>query len=171
MIPLKDQVQATALWSPRVALTPVRPRATVGAGGTPYERHRPAGCHCPGGARQPQGSVFLEDFVSPFDSELTVRYKRAGLVITGKTNTPEFGLVPTTEPRLFGPTRNPWAPEHSVGGSSGGSAAAVAAGIVPMAHANDGGGSIRIPASCCGLFGIKPSRARVPLGPIIGDMM
>ena len=73
------------------------------------------------GVRQTQGSVFLEDFVSPFDSELTVRYKRAGLVITGKTNTPEFGVVPTTEPRLFGPTRNPWALEHSVGGSSGSS--------------------------------------------------
>ena len=73
------------------------------------------------GVRQTQGSEFLKDFVSPFDSELTARYKRAGLVITGKTNTPEFGLVPTTEPRLFGPTRNPWAPEHSVGGSSGGS--------------------------------------------------
>lgn len=123
------------------------------------------------GVRQTQGSEFLANFVSPFDSELTARYKRAGLVVAGKTNTPEFGLVPTTEPRLFGPSRNPWNTEHSVGGSSGGSAAAVAAGIVPMAHANDGGGSIRIPASCCGLFGLKPSRARVPLGPIIGDIM
>jgi len=101
------------------------------------------------GVRQTQGSVFLEDFVSPFDSELTIRYKRAGLVITGKTNTPEFGLVPTTEPRLFGPTRNPWAPEHSVGGSSGGEAAAVASLCSALGLGTDFGGSVRWPVGCC----------------------
>src|SRR3989442_3892528 len=104
------------------------------------------------GVRQTQGSEFLKDFVSPFDSELTVRYKRAGLVITGKTNTPEFGLVPTTEPRLFGPTRNPWALGHSVGGSSGGSAAPLPAWIRPRAHTKDDGGYIRSPSSRCGPF-------------------
>jgi amidase len=92
-------------------------------------------------------------------------------VICGKTSTPEFGIVPTTEPRRFGPTRNPWNTAHSTGGSSGGSAAAVASGMVPIAHANDGGGSIRIPASCCGLVGLKPTRARVPLAPQYGDLM
>ncbi|HSP55145.1 MAG TPA: amidase family protein [Dehalococcoidia bacterium] len=123
------------------------------------------------GVRQTSGSVFSKDVISPIDSELTRRFKKAGLIVTAKTNTPELGLVPTTEPKLFGPTRNPWNTGHSTGGSSGGSAAAVAAGIVPIAHANDGGGSIRIPASCCGVFGLKPTRARTPLGPVFGDQM
>jgi amidase len=124
-----------------------------------------------GGVRMTSGSTFLRDYVSNHDSELVARHKRAGLIVVGKTNTPEFGLVPTTEPRLFGPTHNPWDPSRTPGGSSGGSAAAVAAGIVPMAHGNDGGGSIRIPASCCGLFGLKPTRGRNPLGPDFGDIM
>jgi amidase len=100
----------------------------------------------------------------------TNRHKASGLIIVGKTNTPEFGCLPTTEPALYGPTVNPWNPGRTPGGSSGGSAAAVAAGIVPMAHGNDGGGSIRIPASCCGLFGLKPTRGRNPLGPLFGDI-
>lgn len=124
-----------------------------------------------GGVRQTAGCRFLKDFVPTHDSELTRRFKRAGLIILGKTNCPELGILPTTEPQLFGPTRNPWDLSRSTGGSSGGSAAAVAAGLVPMAHANDGGGSIRIPASCCGLFGLKPTRARVPLGADLGDIM
>jgi amidase len=118
-----------------------------------------------------QGSAFLGGhYVSDHDSELVNRLKRGGLVVIGKTNTPEFGILPTTEPRLFGPTRNPWDAGRTPGGSSGGSAAAVAAGLVPMAHANDGGGSIRIPASCCGVFGLKPTRGRNPLGPHYGDI-
>jgi Asp-tRNA(Asn)/Glu-tRNA(Gln) amidotransferase A subunit family amidase len=99
-------------------------------------------------------------------SELVRRIERAGFVIFGKTTTPEFGLTGTTESVLKGPTRNPWNPERIAGGSSGGAAAAVAAGVIPAAHATDGGGSIRIPASACGLFGLKPSRGRVPMGPL-----
>src|SRR5262245_35994670 len=122
------------------------------------------------GVKMASGSRFSRDLVPDRDSELVARFKRAGLVIIGKTNTPEFGILPTTEPLVFGPTRNPWDTTRSTGGSSGGSAAAVAAGIVPAAHANDGGGSIRIPAFCCGVFGLKPTRARNPLGPGLGDM-
>jgi amidase len=112
-----------------------------------------------------QGSRLFADHVAAEDSELVARYRRAGLVVLGTTNTPELGLNANTEPVLHGSTRNPWASTHSPGGSSGGSAAAVAAGMVPVAHGSDGGGSIRIPAAMCGLFGLKPSRGRVPAKP------
>ncbi len=123
------------------------------------------------GAPMTWGSQLAGDYRCDHDSELVTRYRRAGLLIVGKTNTSEFGLTPTTEPARFGPTRNPWNADHSSGGSSGGSAAAVAARMVAAAHGNDGGGSIRIPAACCGLFGLKPTRARNPLGPDQGDVL
>jgi amidase len=121
------------------------------------------------GTRFTEGSAFLRDNVSTVDSALVTRLERAGLVILGKTNAPEFGMVPTCEPALHGPTHNPWDVTRSTSGSSGGSAAAVAARMVPMAHANDLGGSIRYPASACGLFGLKPTRGRVSLAPLYGD--
>lgn len=111
------------------------------------------------------GSRFLRNVPRPLESELVRRYRRAGLLIFGRTSTPEYGLSPVTEPEAFGPCRNPWAPSRSPGGSSGGAAAMVAARVLPMAHGGDGAGSIRIPASCCGLFGLKPSRGRNPTGP------
>ena len=108
-------------------------------------------------------------YVHPTDSNLVTRYRQAGFVMTGRTNTPELGLVATTEPLAYGPTHNPWNPEYGPGGSSGGAAAAVASGMVPAANASDGGGSIRIPAAMCGLVGLKPSRGRVSNGPLIDD--
>ena len=125
------------------------------------------------GAPYAGGLRLLKDagFRAPHDSYLVTRFRQAGFVIVGKTNCSELGIVPTTEPVAWGPSRNPWNAGHSTGGSSGGSAAAVAAGLVPVAHANDGGGSIRIPASCCGLVGLKPSRGRASLGPDAGDIM
>ncbi|MBZ4415775.1 amidase [Myxococcus sp. RHSTA-1-4] len=117
------------------------------------------------------GSRLTQGLVHPHDSALMARFRRAGLVLLGRTNTPEFGNNATTEPVLHGPTRNPWNLEHSPGGSSGGSAAAVAAGIVPVAHGNDGGGSLRIPASLSGVFGLKPTRGRISLGPDVGELL
>ncbi|MBN1883342.1 MAG: amidase [Deltaproteobacteria bacterium] len=111
------------------------------------------------------GSALLRNYVPAYDAEIVSRFINAGLIVLGKTNTPEFKLASVTEPEAFGPTRNPWNLEYSCGGSSGGSAAAVAAGIVPFASATDEGGSIRIPSSYCGLFGLKPSRGRNPVGP------
>src|SRR5262245_15822628 len=116
-----------------------------------------------------QGAHFVPAVPGLPDSLLTARYRAAGLVILGKTNVSEFGLVPTTESKLYGPALNPWNLDHSPGGSSGGSVAAVSARVVPLAHANDGGGSIRIPASCCGLVGLKPTRARMTYAPDFGD--
>ncbi|MEI4263958.1 amidase [Roseovarius sp. D0-M9] len=113
--------------------------------------------------------ILSEGAPASSDSTLVARYKAAGVVIFGKTTTPEFSLAASTETSLTGATRNPWDLSRSAGGSSGGAAAAVAAGIVPAAHGSDGGGSIRIPASCCGLFGMKPSRARNPSGPLVGE--
>jgi amidase len=120
------------------------------------------------GVPQTMGSRACRHYIPAEDSELVKRYKQAGLVILGKTNLPEFGLLGITEPELHGPTRNPWNTDHTPGGSSGGSAAAVAAGMVPLASASDGAGSIRIPASCCGLFGLKITRGRTPNGPLHG---
>jgi len=121
------------------------------------------------GELQRNGCRFYEGWAPSHDAEIVRRYRKAGFVLVAKTNTPEFGLTPFTEPRYTGITRNPWNTDRTAGGSSGGTASAVAAGIVPCGHGNDGGGSIRIPAAACGLFGLKPSRGRTPIGPDYGE--
>ncbi|MCW3026818.1 MAG: amidase [Solirubrobacterales bacterium] len=121
------------------------------------------------GLRLTYGCSLMADNLCEYDHNITRRLKDAGFVIVGTTTLPEYGILPTSEARLFGPTRNPWDLERTPGGSSGGSAAAVAAGIVPVAHGNDGGGSIRIPAACCGLVGLKPARGRISAAPELGD--
>jgi amidase len=121
------------------------------------------------GVRVDSGCRLAQGVIPDADTELMARFRRAGLVLMGTTQTPELGYNPTTETVLFGPVHNPWDLGRSAGGSSGGSGAAVAAGIVPVAHANDGGGSIRIPAACNGLVGLKPTRDRTPTGPDYAD--
>lgn len=118
-----------------------------------------------------EGTAFLSNYIPAEDSELYRRFCKAGLITFGKTNLPELAMGTITEPQLFGPARNPWEPSKTPGGSSGGAGAVVAARVVPMAHGNDVGGSIRIPASCCGLVGLKPSRGRVTLAPHYGDIL
>ncbi len=126
--------------------------------GTPYA-----------GLQMSSGSGLFAEYIPDHNSALVDRYRAAGLVIFGRSTSPEFGLTTTTESRVHGQTHNPWNLAHTAGGSSGGAGAAVAAGILPMANASDGGGSIRVPASCCGLFGLKPTRARTPAGPDAGE--
>ncbi|MDY6822720.1 MAG: amidase family protein [Thermodesulfobacteriota bacterium] len=122
-----------------------------------------------GGEPLTSGCKAYQTFIAAHDSELVKRYKQSGVIVVGKTNTPELGLLAVTEPELHGPTRNPWDTNRTPGGSSGGTGAAVASGMVPMASGGDGGGSIRIPSGWCGLFGLKPSRGRVPVGPDHGE--
>jgi amidase len=121
------------------------------------------------GMRLTYGCRLMEDYVCDYDHNVTSRLRGAGFVIVGTTTLPEYGILPVSEARIFGPTRNPWDLERTPGGSSGGAAAAVAAGMVPVAHGNDGGGSIRIPAACCGLVGLKPARGRISVAPELGD--
>jgi amidase len=121
------------------------------------------------GLRLTYGCSLMSEHIAPYDHNITRRLRDAGFVIVGTTTLPEYGILPVSEARMFGPTRNPWDLERTPGGSSGGAAAAVAAGIVPVAHGNDGGGSIRIPAACCGLVGLKPTRGRISPAPELGD--
>ena len=165
-------VPATVVRTPVAASTRRTRRSRGGGGGGPF-RGVPFLLKDLGtpyaGQPMSSGSGLFAEFVADHDSELVSRWTAAGLVSFGRTTSPEFGLTSTTESRLHGETHNPWDLERTPGGSSGGSAAAVAAGVLPIASASDGGGSIRIPASCCGLFGMKPTRGRDPSGPDVGE--
>lgn len=145
------------------AIAPGDPRPFAGVP-TAVKNNRPVT-----GMRLTLGCGLMRDHVASYDHNVTARLKRAGFVIVGTTTLPEYGILPVTEARAFGPTRNPWDLGRTPGGSSGGAAAAVAAGMLPVAHGNDGGGSIRIPAACCGLVGLKPARGRVSSAPELGD--
>jgi amidase len=123
------------------------------------------------GLRLTYGCSLMAEYVADYDHNVTRRLREAGFVIVGSTTLPEYGILPTSEARIFGPTRNPWDLRRTPGGSSGGAAAAVASGMVPVAHGNDGGGSIRIPAACCGLVGLKPARGRVSAAPELGESL
>jgi amidase len=149
-----DAEGALAAGDPRpFAGVPIAIKDTAAVAGMPYT----------------MGSELFGDFVPEHDAFLVRRLREAGFVLVGKTNMPEFGILPVSEPRRHGPARNPWDTDRTPGGSSGGAAAAVAAGMVPLAHGSDGGGSIRIPAACCGLVGLKPARGRISRGPEQGD--
>ena len=148
---------------------PNRPGAEGPLGGVPFLLKDLA---CPyAGVVMTNGCAAMRDYVPSRNSELVDRYLRSGLVVAGKTNTCEMGLMNTTEPLLFGPARNPWDRDRTTAGSSGGSGAAVAVGMVPIAHGNDGGGSIRYPASACGVFGLKPTRGRITSAPDGGELL
>jgi amidase len=121
------------------------------------------------GLKLTDGCSLMAEHIADYDHNITRRLRDAGFVIVGTTTLPEYGILPVSEARIFGPTRNPWDEQRTPGGSSGGSAAAVASGMVPVAHGNDGGGSIRIPAACCGLVGLKPARGRISTAPELGD--
>jgi amidase len=123
------------------------------------------------GLRLTYGCSLMAEYVADYDHNVTRRLKEAGFIVVGTTTLPEYGILPVSEARVFGPTRNPWDLERTPGGSSGGAAAAVASGMVPVAHGNDGGGSIRIPAACCGLVGLKPQRGRISAAPELGESL
>lgn len=150
----------------RAAADAVQPHDTRPFAGVPIAIKE---LHAAAGQPLTMGSSIFGEYRSSFDTSAVRRLKAAGFIVVGRTSAPEFGIVPVTAPRRFGPTRNPWNPNHTPGGSSGGAAVAVAAGILPVAHGSDGGGSLRIPAACCGLVGLKASRGRISPGPEIGD--